>query len=195
MSSPPDVRRPLNHSEAVQAWQALRTSEESRLAATASVHASRETRMDLQRRMDVIRRQHAALMAQSERRLARAEGELFAVRAVVAHRDEWFVRRLISALAAREISVVAATANGADAVAMAVVEQPDLLLVHDRLEMVPVPEVLADVRRLAPAALVVAQVEGQSEIASVLGSGAHAAFSRMVRPEEIAVTLSEMVGL
>jgi CheY-like chemotaxis protein len=58
--------------------------------------------------------------------------------------------------------------NGADAVGVVAAEQPDLLLVEDRLPMVSGEQVIAGVRTFSPNTLIAAQVAYSDRVGALL---------------------------
>jgi CheY-like chemotaxis protein len=179
--------------QAIDAFHRARRRAEERLAAAAT---SREGRMDQERRRDVLATQLAAVRARAE--LALADGVHLAtrtvpVRVVVAHRNAWFLGRLRAALAERGLEVVCSTGNGAEAVGMVVAEQPDLVLVEDKVAMIGGEEVVREARRWAPAARVAAQVDHDDRVAPLLEAGADLALTRRVPPADVAAGLLELL--
>lgn len=172
--------------EAVQAWNRARQAAEQ--AASART-VSREVRMDVTRRMEVLRAQHRAIVERTEMHLD-ASVHLLArrvhSRAVLVHRNAWFTRKLGDELTARGVEVVAVLENGAEGVGVVVAEQPDLLVVEETLPMVPGAEVVRESLRFAPSTLVVAQVAYDDRIAALLDAGAAAALPRRVPPTDFA---------
>jgi DNA-binding NarL/FixJ family response regulator len=153
--------------------------------------------MDLARRMDVIRAEHGAIVDRTDAHLRRTVELLrrhAPVRAVVAHRSEWFADKLCTALTEHEIEVVARLTNGAEAVGAVVAEQPDLLLVEDSLPMVTGEDVVKDVRAFSPWTWVGAQVAYDDRIASMLAAGAHTAYTRRIPPAEVAKDLTRLLA-
>lgn len=65
----------------------------------------------------------------------------------------WFVDKLALLLDEHGVTVLVSTDNAAEALGAVVAEQPDIVLVGDRLAMMPVDVLLADVRLFAPDAL------------------------------------------
>ncbi len=178
--------------EAVEAFHRAR-----RLAERAEQAAgrSREMRLDASRRLDVLRREHAALIARSQQQLAsslRLSGP--GCRVVLAHRNEWFVGVVADLVRARGLDVVAEVDNGADAVGTVVAEQPDLLLVEDLLAMLPGEQVVREVVRFSPSTLVVAQVAYGDRVGDLLDAGADAVVTRQVPPREVAQKMWELVS-
>ncbi len=156
-------------------------------AAAAAVARSREMRMDVTRSLEVLRREHDAVVRRAHEH-QRLTGDLLrgprARRVVIAHRNEWYVGKLVAALHDRGLLVVARIDNGADAVGIAVAEQPDLLMVEDTLAMVPGEQVVRDVRSYCPQTLVAAHVAYGDRIGPLLQAGAAAVFTRQVPPVE-----------
>lgn len=161
----------------------------------AAVGGSREARMDLARSLEVLRREHEALVARVDAQL-RCAGALRSTsgrRVVLAHRNEWFLSKVTTALRQEGVEIVACLDNGADAVGTALAEQPDLVLVEDKIAMVPGEEVVRQLRRHCPDTAVAAYVDHGDRVAALLDAGAQAVFTRQVPPAEVAETLHELV--
>jgi hypothetical protein len=173
---------------AAQQLQAIRRFNDARHtaeAATASVARSREMRMDVTRSLEVLRREHDAVVRRAHEQLCLTGALLRGTperRVVIAHRNEWFVGKVAHALQDQGVLVVAQVDNGADAVGIAVAEQPDLLMVEDTLAMVPGEQVVRDVRSYCPDTLVAAQVANGDRVGPLLHAGAAAVFTRQVPP-------------
>ncbi len=75
-----------------------------------------------------------------------------------------------------------------------VAEQPDLLLVEDKLVMLSGLELVAEAAVFAPQTLVAAQVRNNEDVARMLDAGAWHAFARQVPPADIADALAEMIS-
>jgi CheY-like chemotaxis protein len=166
------------------------------VAAHAGAH-SREMRLDAARRLDVLRRKQEALVARAHEQLLRAGEGLFdeaPLRAVIAHRNPWFVDKVTAALSDSQVQVVARTSNGADAVGASVAEQPDLLLVEDSLEMLNGLEVVREVRQFSPTTTVAVQVGYGDRVGEMLEAGADTVFTRQVPPAEVAEQLLARVS-
>jgi hypothetical protein len=168
------------------------------LEASASAARSREMGMDDARRMEVIRREHQALVGRAQEQ-PRRSGDLLRDsarrRVVLAHRNEWFSQVLADQLEDRGWGVVARISNGADAVGVAVAEQPELLLVEDSLAMVSGEQVVREVRTFCPQTVVAAQVAYGDRVAALLEAGAAAVWTRKVPPREVALGLMELVAV
>jgi CheY-like chemotaxis protein len=163
--------------------------------AAAASGISREQKLDAQRRVDVVRRQHDALLAAAQRSLDEAGSPLSlpSPRVLVVHRNEWLRRRLTVELAERGIAVIAQLENGADGVGVLVAEQPDLLLVEEALPQVTGMQILAATRRYAPHTRTAVQVPYDDGIAPALDAGAVAVFTRRTPPADIAAELTRLV--
>jgi CheY-like chemotaxis protein len=165
-------------------------------AAAASAR-SREMRMDAARSLDVLRREHSALVTRAHEQL-RASGQLLRTtaerRAVVAHRNDWLVRTVVRALEDHGVQVVARTDNGADAVGLVVAEQPDVVLVEDTLAMLTGQEVIREVRRFSPDTVAVAHTAYGDQVGRLLDAGASAVLTRSIPPSEVARSLLAFVG-
>jgi DNA-binding NarL/FixJ family response regulator len=152
--------------------------------------------MDLARRLDVIRAEHRAIVARTDAQL-RSSVELLQrttpQRAIVVHRNTWFMDKVAADLGLRHIEVVARLTNGAEAVGAVVAEQPDLLLVEDSLPMMSGEDVVREVRTFAPSTRIGAQVAYDDRIAAMLEAGAHSAYTRRVPPADVAAALAGLL--
>lgn len=163
--------------------QARRMAEQTALAAAAS----RELRLDVDRRLEVIRREHGALVARAAEHLrvsGMPDGRVGA-RAVVAHRQPWFVEKVTGLLAGSGVEIVLVTDNGADAVGTVAAEQCDLVLVEDTLAMLSGEQTVREIRQFCPSALIVAHVAHGDRIPAFLEAGATTVVTRQVPPVEI----------
>ena len=179
--------------DAIDRWhEARRATQETAQRTTAS----REARMDLARRLDVIRAEHRAIVERTDAQL-RSSVELLQRttprRAIVVHRNAWFIDKVAADLGLREIEVVARLSNGAEAVGAVVAEQPDLLLVEDSLPMMSGEDVVREVRTFAPSTRIGAQVAYDDRIAAMLEAGAHSAYTRRVPPADVAAALAALL--
>ena len=180
-----DIDLAAQQLQAVERFNRVRHLSEQ--AATAAVR-SRELRMDAARSLDVLRRQHEAVVARTDEQL-RASGRLLRAtaqrRVVLAHRSDWLVSKLVTALEDQGVQVAARTDNGADAVGLVVAEQPDLVLVEDTLAMLPGVDVIREVRRFSPDTLVVAQAASGDRVGQLLDAGATTVVTRTVAPQDV----------
>lgn len=182
--------------DAIEAWNVARRAIEMAEESAAARARSREMRLDLARRMDVVRRQHQAMIQRTEEQLRESAHLLRTgapARAIVVHRNDWFKDKLIDGLRRGGVDVVARLENGADAVGVAVAEQPDLLLVEDKLPMLSGVDVIRQVLRYAPRTIAGAQVCVDDGIAELLDAGARTAFTRRVPPADVARDLCALV--
>jgi CheY-like chemotaxis protein len=171
---------------------------EDRLAAEQAVAAtgiSRELKLDAHRRLDVVRRQHQALIAVVDDALRSAGSPLpgLAPRVMLVHRNEWLRRRVSGDLTARGIEVVAELDNGAEGVGVAIAEQPDLILTEDTLAQVSGMQLLAAACRYAPRTMMAVQVAYADALMGAFDAGAVAAFTRRIPPADIAGELARLV--
>lgn len=158
---------------------------------------SRESRLDLARRRDVLMRQRQALIGWTERQLRESDRmlrSLPATRVVIAHRHDWFKGKLTSSLQAGGATVVADLDNGADALGVVIAEQPDFLLVEDKLPMISGLDLIKEVCRYAPSTAVVVQVTGDWEIGPFLDAGATSIYTRRTPPADMAAELLASVA-
>lgn len=172
--------------EAIDAWNRAQRSKE---AAAESVVLTREMRLDLSRRMEARRREQEALLARADQQLRESGGVLAGrarTRAVLAHRNAWLRDTVAKRLELQGIAVVGAFDDGAEAAGTIVVEQPDLVLVEDRLPTLSGIEVVRRIRTYAPETVVGAQCLDGSGIRELVDAGAQAVFTRRVPPAEIA---------
>lgn len=138
--------------------------------------------MDLNRRLEVIRRQHRALMERAERCTRASERRVEAMRtAVVAHRHEWVSRRITELLRARGVEVVGATSVGADVVGWAAAEQPDLVVVSDALAMLSGEEAVRQIRRYCPSTIIAVHAGASGCERRLLEAGADAVHAGTAR--------------
>lgn len=150
---------------------------------------SRESRLDLARRRDAEARQRQSLRDWTARGLSGTCDPLLrsaSTRAVLTHRNAWFRDKVSGALREAGVDVVAELENGADAVGLVVAEQPDLLLLEDKLPMVSGMDLVRATGRYAPSTLVVVQVEEDWGIGPFLDAGAAMVYSRRIPPADIA---------
>lgn len=172
--------------------EARRTTEVAAAAATRS----RELRMDAARTMEILAREHAALVARAQEQLRLSCHLLHAHevrRVVLAHRGLWFIASVRRLLEEEGCEVVATLDNGADTVGVVVAEQPDLLLVQDALAMLPGEQVVRQVRSLCPGTIVAAQASHSDRIGALLAAGAASVFHRQVPPAQVARGLLQLV--
>ena len=154
---------------------------------------SREGALDASRQRDVATRQRQAMR---DRVNAQPDQPTPGTgpTAVLAHRNDWFAGKIVAALGAARVTVVAQVSNGADAVGVCAAEQPDLLLIEDQLPMLSGHAAVLAVREFSPGTRVVAQVGYADRIGELLDAGAAAAFARQVPPAVVAAALVSLVA-
>jgi len=160
-----------------------------RMSRDPQAEPDREGQMDARRKLAALRRTSSALLA--------GQGCLAVSprrpRAVVAHRNRWLRARLAEEFEPLGISVIGEGEDGAVAVAIAVAEQPELLVLEDRLPWVTPLEVVEQMRRFASHTAVVVQLEDSAEAADLLAAGATAVFSRGLRPVELCACCADVL--
>ena len=165
-----------------------------RLERDPETEPDREAQMDARRRLAGLHRIRSAVAACEESRsngLVASEDRL---RAVIVHRSTWLRARLAEELQRLGIQVVGEGEDGAVAVAMALVDQPELLILEDRLPWVTPLEVVEEVHKYAPNTVVVVQIEDSVEAEEMVAAGATAVFSRTVHPDELSAACADLVA-
>lgn len=171
---------------ALSSWQQSQAWREPTVAGL-----SHEQRLDRQRRLDALIRTQQAIVARADDPTWVAEPALraSAARAVVVHRDDWFRKKVTNRLTDAGVDVIATRTNGADALAVVILDQPDLVLLEDRLPSLNGPTLLQWARQVAPRTVFGVQVADAMQIAACLDAGAQAVFTRRVHPDAIAAEL------
>lgn len=184
----------LRQLQGIEAWNRYRRDRQQVLFAPAR---SREQQRDAGRELEVLDRAHAALVGYLDTALATEfESPLpleSCPRAVLVHRQEWFVRSMTAALSQLGVLVVSVCDNGAEAVGVVIAEQPDLVLVEDLLPMVTGLGVLEQTKHFCPDTTVVAQVQTGNLVGDYLDAGARAAVTRQVAAHDLAAQMSELL--
>lgn len=193
--SPPHVQLVQAQLSAITAWHTARRAAE---AATRSGTASRERRLDLDRRTAARRREQAALVARADAHL-RDSGTALEVRprtrALIAHRSPWVTSAVAARLGQRGVVVVGVFEDGADAAGAVVVEQPDLVLVEDRLPSLTGIEVVRRVRSFSPGTVVGAQALDSAGVQPLVDAGAQAVFTKRVAPADVVDELLDCLAM
>ena len=172
------------------AWHAALAYEDS----AGGAALTREMHLDLARRVHARSRERRALEERAAEQLeqsARVREAHVRPRAILVHRDGWLRGRVALALQEHGIWVVGSFEDGADGAGALVVEQPEILFVEDRLPTLTGLQVLERARDFAPASVTGVQLVDVTEAPRYRAAGAAAAFSRRLRPAEIA---DELVG-
>jgi CheY-like chemotaxis protein len=174
--------------DGLQAWHRARRD---RLAAEQlAAGATREMRLDANRRIEALQRAHSAVLGRADRAAREQLGPL-PPRALLVHRSEWLRNKLTVGLAGEGITVLDGLDDGADGLGTAIVEQPDLLVVDERLPSVPGVELVRQARVFVPRAVIAAQVEDDKAVPAVLDAGADAVFHRRVPPAVLAERVAD----
>jgi CheY-like chemotaxis protein len=155
---------------------------------------SREDRMDLDRRLGVFDTEQQALLARLDEQLAGSGDVLQRIRptALIAHRHEWFVRKVTELLGSRGVDVVGSTMVGPEAVGWAVADQPDIAIVDETLAMLHGEHVVREIRQFCPQTIIAAQVGYSDSVGRMLEAGASCVHVRAVPP---AVVVEQIVGV
>ncbi len=177
---------------ALERWHAARRTREEVVELRGM---NRELRLDLQRRQMARTRQQEALLTRAAAQLAESARLLHgrAPRAVLVHRREWLRDKVAAELGRHGVDVVASLEDGADAVGIAVAEQPDLVLVEDALPTMSGAEVVRAVREFCLRATCAAHVNSPGQVATLLEAGAVRTFVRTTPPTELARDLVLLV--
>jgi len=159
---------------------------EARLTHGGDVAHDRQSQQDARRERAVLDRTRSAVSECLGRRMRAVEdAEDLHPRAVIAHRSGWVRARLAEEFEGLGVRVVGECEDGAEALALTVVEQPELLLLEDKLPWVTTLDVVIGARDFAPHTAVAVQIEDAGEADAMLGAGAAAVFSRAVRPPQL----------
>lgn len=183
--------RILRQVQSIDAWNAAyRLRKQSLLGAAAS----REDRLEVACRLDALQRTHAAVAKVAERRLATEPGPMLTAvpTAVVAHGHPWFADKVCALLSQHGAEIVGRTDNGADALGAVIAEQPDLLLVGDRLAMTTGADLLSDAALFSPRTVTVAHANGE-HAPFLQAAGADEAFLRQHPPADVAHGAARLV--
>ncbi|MCW2606416.1 MAG: hypothetical protein JWO60_1109 [Frankiales bacterium] len=175
---------------AIESFQQARRALE---AVEPEVSAPRDARLDLARRLDVVRRQHAALVERTQQALALGLdlADTGRPRALVVHRSTWYAERLSSALVEEGVVVLARLENGADAVGACVADQPDLLLLEDPLPMMTGEQIVREVARWSPQTCVCVQSDDAGLAEQLRRAGAREVLGRQAPPVQVARTVMD----
>jgi CheY-like chemotaxis protein len=177
----------------IDSWNVARRAAEASLAESGD---SREARLDAARRADVLRRVQQAVIDRTAMQLrisVRLLGQFAPPRVLLAHRNEWFRGTVGQALLDAGVDVVSELENGADAVGAAIAEQPDVVLLEDRLPMIGAVDVIRWIAEHAPSTVCAVQVASEHDIKGFLDAGARGAFSRRIPPADVAHELAALL--
>ena len=141
----------------------------------------RDQRVEVARREQAMSRQVEALRRRTEQSLTASRQVITAgaPRVLVAQRQSWTGAALCSALLAlRGDAYVVQAVDGAEAVGIAIADQPDLLVLDDRLPLMNADEVIPAVRQFSARTLVAVAASTRQEVTAALDAGAGYAFVR-----------------
>lgn len=189
-----DVQRLADQLAALDRWHDRRRRTEEVVELRG---LNREFRLDLERRQMVRERQHQALLERAAAQLEKSEKllEVRRPRAVLVHRNDWLRGKVAEGLTRNGVDVVAQLSDGADAVGVAVVEQPDLLLVEDALPTMNGVEVLRAVQEFSAQTRLAVHAGTETRLDGLLEAGAAKAFGRRTPPATIAEELAGLVSV
>jgi CheY-like chemotaxis protein len=156
-----------------------------RLSVDPTAAGDREMQMDARRQLAGWQRTRVAMQACLARRRRAWTSCTPEPRAVLVHRNPWMRSQLSKELVRRGLRVIGEAEDGAVAVALAIVEQPDLLVLEDRLPWVSPLDVVEVVHHFAPGTAIAVQLEDTADAPEMLEVGATAVFSRDVKPDEV----------
>ena len=183
----PPADRIVRQVEAIDAWVAAMRDREQALRRSS---LSRDERLSATRDVEALRRTHAAIKERCDRGV---DAEMEPLRsqgptAVIAHRNAWFLDRLALLLVGQGVEVLVGTDNGPEALGAIVAEQPDIVLVGDRVSMIRGKALLGEARRCAPSARLAAQATDPQE-AGALRAVADTVLLREHAPDVVADAL------
>jgi hypothetical protein len=179
--------------QAIDAWNRARRQVETRQDSPGS---GRELRSELVNRREVLRREHQALIDRTHAQLQVSGALLRSTaphRLVVVHQDADFTTRLTRELEGSPLVLSGSANNGAEGIGLAVAEQPDVVLLDDTAPLVPVEDVLADLRRFCPHAGLVVHVSESPRVGDLLRSGATMVLTRRVPTPQVVAHLRSLV--
>jgi CheY-like chemotaxis protein len=163
--------------QGLTAWQRALAQ---RMLAAGVLQDTREQRLDARRRIDALKRAHSALLEQADRLVEDTHALLDGgpARGIVVHRDPWMRRRLSESFNQVGLRVVAEADDGAEGLGLAILEQPEVLLLESRLPSMTGLEVVSSARELAPKTLIAVQVDHDGDMTALLDAGADAVYNR-----------------
>ena len=105
---------------------------------------------------------------------------------LIVHRHQWFTGPLSQSLADDDTAVPYVIADGAEGIGIMVAEQPDVVVIEDRLSSVTAVDFVTRARVLAPRTAVAVQIATAETSTEVLTAGARAVFTRRLAPADAA---------
>lgn len=145
LSAPEPAAQLERRVRALDAWNSYRLDREHHLIGK---QLSRDAQMLARFELVSLEQTHAAVL-DHVRRVTTLSLEPSPT-VVIAHRSQWFAARVRQSLEGEGLIVVECTHNGAEALGAVIAEQPDYVLVSDRLVMMPAERLLAETSRYSP---------------------------------------------
>lgn len=176
--------------QAIDAWNASRRI---RTHTMRQATRSRADTLEAARRQGILDCAHQAMLTQAGQALTSDPGPMRCKTstAIIVHRHDWFAQRVRLGLQDRGVSVLACLDNAATGLGVLVAEQPDLLLVGDRLVMMTGRALLAEASLFAPETVLAAQSSQDSD--GLYEAGARHVFPRHETPDSVAAYLDELL--
>lgn len=157
---------------------------------------SREALMDWRRVMERRERERAAMTAHIERQDAAGPRPMVTAgpsTVLVVHRQPWFCEKVSAALQHEHFARPIVMHDGADRIGVLVAEQPDIMIVEDRLPSVSGIDIVVRAHVLAPRTAVVVQIATDQNAAAALDAGARAVFTRQVPLHQLAADVKTLL--
>jgi CheY-like chemotaxis protein len=179
----------------ISAMRAWSRHAEATKRAPASAVVVREHRADARARRESLLRTQQAMVDRTSRPVDDTFDLFMSGKALalVVHPSAWMRGKLWQGLTDLGLEVLATCADGAEGLGIAIVEQPDLVLLDDRISSSTGLELLGDLRTYSHA-MVAAQVEDERQMGAMLDGGASAVFSRRVPPAVMVEAVSALVS-
>lgn len=173
--------------------RALARWEQEAPVADPPAEAGREAQMDHQRAWQTHLAERSAIQA---RRNALVGGPPAPrpLTVVIAHRHDWLRARLAELLTDTGMQVAVACDNAIDTVAAVITDQPDLLVLSDRIKGAYCPELVERLQRLCPSAVLAVQVEADADAEHFVGSGVSAIYARRTTPLALLDALGRLLA-
>lgn len=149
--------------------------------------------MDVRRQAEVVERVESALQDVLGRHGRHDAGASPTARVVIVHRENWMRARLRTELELLGIRVLGDGEDGAVGLALALVEQPELLFVQDKLAWVTTQDLLRTVRVFARRTTVIVQGDSLAGADDLVAAGATAVYGRGVAVAELAARARELL--
>lgn len=179
-------------SDALARWERAVAAEVIPLADSGRI---RERRLQRERRETALQRQREVITT----RLASGAGDcppVYHRRVIIVHQHEWRRGALRRAVETDDrCRVIAEAEDGAAAVGLAVVEQPDIVFLGQRLPYMDGLEAAAEIGRYAPGTVVAVEVSHPQYAGAAREAGAQLSFAATTAPAAMAAVLRARIGL